>query len=133
MIKRLLLALLALSCASASADTIGVTAWNIARLSGLSTTVQTVKQFGGRLGMLQCYNPNSSPVYIQIFNVAAASVTLGTTVSIASIPIAPTSTGGFPQSQAGINVSGPISVAATTTATGSGQPSTAPDCNMTYL
>lgn len=106
--------------------------WSPKLLSGLSTTVTAVKASSGQVGMIQCYNPNSSQVYIQIFDAATTGVTLGTTPPKLSIAIGATSTGGFILSAPGIGFSTAISVAATTTATGSTAPATAPDCNALY-
>jgi hypothetical protein len=114
-------------------QTLGTTnGWTPLRSSALSTTVVSVKSSAGQLGELLCYNPNSSAVYVQIFNVASGSVTLGSTSPVLSIPIAPQSTGGLPLANPGINFSTAISIAATTTATGSTAASTAPDCNEVY-
>lgn len=102
------------------------------KLNALSTTVTSVKSSAGQLFMLQCGNVNTSEEYVQIFNVASGSVTLGTTAPTLSVPIAATATGGFAFSMIGVQFSTAISVAATTTATGSTAPSTALDCNVTY-
>jgi hypothetical protein len=117
----------------AVSQTLGTTnGWTPQRLSALSTTIVSIKSSAGQLGMLQCYNPNSSQAYIQVFNVASGSVTLGSTTPILSIAIAPLSTGGFVLANPGINFSTAISAASTTTATGSTANSTAPDCNVVY-
>jgi hypothetical protein len=107
--------------------------WTPKLLNALSTTVVSVKSSAGQLGMLYCYNPNSVQAYVQVFNVASGSVTLGTTSPTGgSYPIAPTSTGGLAMSSIGIQFSTAISVAATTTATGSTALTTAIDCNAAY-
>ncbi len=106
--------------------------WTPLRLSALSTTVQTIKGSTGQLGMLHCYNPNSTQIYAQVFNAASGSVTLGATSPTLSIAIAPTSTGGWALPSPGAQFSTAMSIAATTTATGSTAPSTAPDCNVVY-
>lgn len=107
--------------------------WTPLLANALSTTVKAVKSSAGQLGMLQCYNPNSSQIYVQVFSVVSGSVTLGTTVPVLSIPIAATSTGGYALSNPGISIGGTgMSVAATTTATGASAPSTAPDCNVAF-
>ncbi len=82
--------------------------------------------------MLQCYNPNAAQAYVQIFNVASGSVTLGTTVPLLSVPIAATQTGGFALGTVGAQFGTAISMAATTTATGLTANSTALDCNLLY-
>lgn len=104
--------------------------WTPFLANGLTTTVRTVKSSAGELGTVQCYNPNGSQVYVQVFN--TTSVTLGTTTPALSIAIAPSSTGGLALANPGITFSAAIAIAATTTATGSTAPSTAPDCNVAY-
>lgn len=124
----------------AGANTIGnVTAalgttngWTPKLLNALSTTVVSIKSSAGEVGMLQCYNPNSSQAYIQVFNIASGSVSLGSSTPTLSIPIGPTATGGWALANPGINFSTAISIAATTTATGSTALSTAVDCNAVY-
>jgi hypothetical protein len=106
--------------------------WTPKLLNALTNTAVAVKAAAGQLGMLQCYNPNSSQVYIQIYNIAQGSVTVGTSTPLESIAIAPTSTGGFAMSFPGHQFGTAITVAATTTATGGSAPSTAPDCNAVY-
>jgi hypothetical protein len=106
--------------------------WTPLRLSALSTTAIAIKQTPGELGMLSCWNPNATVVYIQVFNLAVASVTLGTTVPTMSIPIAPTSTGGFALSNPGVTFSGAIAVAATTGPANASAASTPPDCNAAF-
>lgn len=100
---------------------------------GLSTTVKLVKASPGIVSIVHCWNPNTSQIYVQLFNALPTNVTLGTTAPVAFIPIAATSTGGWsisPLALGGFRTA--ISVAATTTATGAGAPSTAPDCDIYY-
>lgn len=106
--------------------------WTPKLLNALSTTVVSIKSSAGEVGMLQCYNPNSSQAYIQVFNIASGSVSLGSSTPTLSIPIGPTATGGWALANPGINFSTAISIAATTTATGSTALSTAVDCNAVY-
>lgn len=106
--------------------------WTPLRMSGLSTTVTAIKASAGELGMLQCYNPNAVVIYVQVFNLAFGSVTLGTTAPTLSIPIAATSTGGYALANPGINFSAAMSAAVTTTATGLTAAGTATDCNVVY-
>ena len=118
---------------TAFAATLGTTnGWTPKLANGLTTTVLSVKSSAGQISTLQCYNPNSTQAYVQIFNIASGSVTLGTSTPALSIPIAPTSTGGLALANPGINFSTAISIAATTTATGSTAPSTALDCNVVF-
>lgn len=69
---------------------------------------------------------------MQFFNLSASGVTLGTSVPLISVPIAPTATGGFALAGPGTSFNVGISIAATTTATGSTAPATAPDCNVAF-
>lgn len=94
-----------------------------------SVTPLVLKSSAGQLGTIQCYNPNSSQVYIQFFN-ASTGIVIGTTIPLLSVAIGPTSTGGLALANPGINFSTAISIVATTTATGSTAPATAPDCNV---
>lgn len=146
MLKRLLFVAALLFCGAASqafaanngtvcdnsVPAICAAPWTAKLGNALSTTVLSINASAGQLGMVQCYNPNSSQVYIQVFNVASGSVTLGSTTPAFSVPIAATSTGGFVLPMFGVNFSTAISAAATTTATGSTAPSTAADCNFAY-
>lgn len=70
------------------------------------------------------YNPNSSVIYIQVFNVVSGSVILGTTTPTYVIPI-PAAGAANVEFANGIAHATAISVAATTTATGSAAPTTA--------
>lgn len=99
--------------------------------SALSTTVQSVKAGAGKLGGWYIYNPNASVAYVQIFNVASGSVTLGTTTPTLSLGI-PASSAANLMNGEGIDFSTAISIAATTTATGSTAPGTGLVTNFLY-
>src|SRR5208283_6020000 len=45
--------------------------WTSFLANGLSTTVVTISTSARELALVDCYNPNASPVYIQIFNAAS--------------------------------------------------------------
>jgi hypothetical protein len=116
-----------------SAAVLGTTnGWTPQILNALSSNKTQVKASTGQAGMLQCYNPNTNQMYVQIFGLPSASVTVGTTPPTLSIPIPPSGTGGWTLSNPGVNFASGITVAATTTATGSTAPGTALDCNMVY-
>lgn len=100
--------------------------------AALSTTVTAIKASAGSLYMLRCYNPNATAAYVQVFNVASGSVTLGTTTPVQSYGIPATSAGGVALSPVGMAFSTAISYAATTTATGSTANSTALTCSVAY-
>jgi hypothetical protein len=106
--------------------------WTPLLLNALSTTVKPIKASPGQLGLLHCWNPNATVEYVQVFNVASGSVTLGTTVPVQSFGIPPTNATGYTLSLQGLQFGTAISVAATTTATGLTAPGTALDCNAGY-
>ncbi len=93
--------------------------------SGLTSTKQAVNASGGNLYGYHIYNPNSVTSYVQFFNLASASVTVGSTTPnmVLAVPA-----GGWAD---GAGMSTPIgfatamTVAATTTSTGSGNPTSA--------
>jgi hypothetical protein len=104
--------------------------WKPKLLNGLTNAAVTIKASAGQLAMLEGYNPNAAQIYIQVFD--SASPTVGTTTPVLSIPIAAGGTGGFTLSLAGVQFANAITVAATTTATGSTAPGTTLDCNAAY-
>lgn len=106
--------------------------WTPGVQAALSTTVESIKSSAGQLGKMLCYNPNSSTAYVQIFNIASGSVTLGSSVAVDVVPIPATLNGGFTLPLPGEQFSTAISFAATTTATGSTAPATALTCSYVY-
>lgn len=105
--------------------------WIYSLKNALSNTNSQVKSGAGTLGGYYIYNPNTSVAYIQIFDTATGSITVGTTVPKLSIGI-PASSAANLNSDQGIAFATAICVAATTTATGASAPSTALDCNFWY-
>lgn len=99
--------------------------------SALSTTVQSVKSSAGKLGGWYIYNPNAAVAFVQIFNVASGSVTLGTTTPTLSLGIPATSAANLMNGE-GADFATAISIAATTTATGLTAPGTALPVNFLY-
>lgn len=93
--------------------------------TALTNSAQAVKASAGQLYGWYIYNPNSSAQYVQLYNTAAGSVTVGTTNPLFMLTIPATSaanvefTNGITFSNAG------WSAAATSTAGGNGAPSTA--------
>jgi len=98
--------------------------WSVNSQTGLTNTKVAVKASAGTFGGYMIYNPNSSAAYIQIFDVASASVTLGSTTPTYVITI-PATAGANLEMTNGINHATAITLAATTSATGSTAPSTA--------
>ncbi len=99
-------------------------------LTGIGSTVAAVKTSSGRLGFLDCDNSNSGTVYVQLFDAAAGSVTLGSTSGY-PIPIQ-VNGGGFALGAAPLTFSSAISIAVTTTATGAAAPSSPLNCTLGY-
>lgn len=106
--------------------------WTPKLANALSTTVVSVKSSAGQFGGFYCYNPAAAVTYVQVFNTASGSVTLGTTTPSLSLGV-PAGGGAVHEFANGIsNFGTAISVAATTTATGSSAPASAIDCNFLY-
>lgn len=97
----------------------------------LATPVQ-VKSGAGRIHQYHFGNPNTSVVFLHIYNSLAANVTVGTTTPLATYMIAANAAldGFWPNS---LNYSTGITLAATTTATGSTAPATGLLTNIGYL
>jgi len=106
--------------------------WTPKTTLALSTTVTSIKSSGGQLGFAQCDNNNAAWSYIQVFNVASGSVTLGSTAPTQVIPIPPNLPNGFVANVQGLQFNTAISVAATTSTTGSTGPGTAVNCTFGY-
>lgn len=98
--------------------------WSVNSQTGLTNTKVAVKSSAGNFGGYMVYNPNASAVYIQVFDVASGSVTLGTTAPTYVISL-PASAAANVEFALGITHSTAITLAATTTATGSTAPGTA--------
>jgi len=100
--------------------------------TALTNSAQVIKASAGQLYGYFIYNPNSSAQFVQFYNTAAASVTVGTTNPLFMLTIPATSaanvefTNGITFSNAG------WSWAATSTAGGNGAPSTALDAVCFY-
>ena len=100
--------------------------------TALTNTAQAIKASAGQVYGWYIYNPNSSAQFVQLYNTAAGSVTVGTTNPLFMLTIPATSaanvefTNGITFSNAG------FSCAATSTAGGNGAPSTALDAVIFY-
>lgn len=112
--------------------------WAIANMTSgdtftaLTSTAQVIKASAGTLGGWYIYNPNVTPAYVNIYNIAAASVTVGTSTPALNLCIPATSaaniefTNGITFSNAGWSAS------ATTTGGGNTAPGTALEANFLY-
>lgn len=100
--------------------------------TALTSTAQAIKASAGQVYGWYIYNPNATAQFVQLYNTAAASVTVGTTNPLFMLTIPATSaanvefTNGITFSNAG------FSCAATSTAGGSGAPGTALDAVIFY-
>lgn len=100
--------------------------------TALTATAQVIKASAGNLYGYYIYNPNATATYVLIYNVAAASVTVGTTTALLVFAIPATS---------GANMTFPYpitfsnagwSIAAATTGGGNTAPSTALEAMIFY-
>jgi hypothetical protein len=104
---------------SASASSTG---FSLNYQSGLTTTKVAVKASAGNFAGWHIQNPNNAISYIQVFNVASASVTLGSTSPTFVITVPANGWEDFEPVLPGIAFSTAITLAATTTASGSTAP-----------
>jgi hypothetical protein len=104
--------------------------WATAVNPALSATPMTVKGSAGEFGGYYYFNPNDSPVYIQVFDKVSPNVGTDNAKLIFGIPA---NGGANIEIKNGIGFSKGISAAATTTATGSNAPSSALIINFYYL
>lgn len=100
--------------------------------TALSSTKQAVNASAGNLYGYHIYNPNSVVIYVQLFNVASASVTVGSTAPTAVLAVPAGGWADAPPSGPPITFATALTIAATTTSTGSTAPTTALLCNMWY-
>lgn len=100
--------------------------------SALTNSAQAIKATAGQVYGWYIYNPNATAQFVQFYNTAAASVTVGTTNPLFMLTIPATSaanvefTNGVTFSNTG------FSIAATATAGGNGAPSTSLDGVVFY-
>jgi hypothetical protein len=95
----------------------------------IGNTATSLKSSAGQVYAVWAYNNNSVMSYIQFFNTASGSVTVGTTAPIYSLGVPPNS-GGFMQLPPGYPHSTAIVIAITTTRAGATSPSNTVDYNV---
>jgi hypothetical protein len=100
--------------------------------TALTSTAQVIKGSAGTLHGYYVYNPNATAQFVQIFNTAAASVTVGTTTPLFMLTIPATSAANLWMSPVGVAFGTAMSWAATSTAGGNGAPTTALDAVAGY-
>lgn len=99
--------------------------------TALTNSSQVVKGSAGKLGGYFIYNPNATAQFVLIYNVASASVTVGTTNPLMMLTI-PATAGANVEFVNGVTFDTAIAVAAASTAGGNGAPTTALDCVFLY-
>jgi len=104
--------------------TAGQGGWNYSAVNTWTSARANIKASAGLLGGYMIYNPNTSVIYIQVFDLALGSITLGTTAPTYVLGI-PAGSAANVEFTAGISHSTAIYAYATTTATGSTAPGTA--------
>lgn len=105
--------------------------WSKVKYAAQTTTKQAVKASAGTFGGFYYYNPNASVAYVQVFDVASAGVTLGTTAPDMIFGV-PASSGAVVEIGNGVNMATAITLACTTTATGSTAPGTGLDLTVFF-
>lgn len=100
--------------------------------TALSNTKTAVKASAGKVYGWMVHNPSAATAFIQVWNVAIGSITVGTTAPTWTIPL-PAGASANVMSARGVTHSTEINVAATTTATGSTAPATALVVTIFYI
>lgn len=109
-----------------------VTGHTLAFDSDGDNTAQSVKASAGSLYGMHIINPNNTVAYIQLFNTATGSVTVGTTTPVAVFMIPAQDCFTLNITAIPITFSTAITYACTTTPTGSGDPTTGLTCTFFY-
>lgn len=123
-------------------NTANTTAWLVSTRPGTSgglsvatgsiaATKTDIKTSAGQVFGWYLYNQHSAASYVQFFNATAANVTLGTTAAVYSLAI-PATSGANVLHDVGIAHGTAISIAVTTTRTGSTGPAANIDYNIFY-
>jgi hypothetical protein len=99
--------------------------------TALTSTAQAIKASAGKLKGYFIYNPNAAAAYVQFYNTAQGSVTVGTTNPLFMLTIPPGSAANL-WMESGVNFSTAMSWSATSTAGGNGAPTTALDAVAWY-
>jgi hypothetical protein len=99
--------------------------------TALTNGAQVIKASAGKFGGYYIYNPNTAATYVFIYNIAAASVTVGTSTAKLVFCI-PASSGANLEILAGIPFDTAMAIAAATTGGGNGAPTTALEAMVWY-
>ena len=99
--------------------------------TALTNSAQVIKGSAGQMYGYYIYNPNASATYVIVYNIAAASVTVGTSTP-AMVFCIPATSGANLSIPQGIAFSTAMSIAATTTGGGNSAPSSSLECMVWY-
>jgi hypothetical protein len=99
--------------------------------TALTNSAQAIKASAGQVYGWYIMNPNGVTIYVHIYNVAAASVTVGTTTALMNLAIPAGSAANILGTQ-GISFDTAMSCAATTTGGGNTAPTTALEAMIFY-
>lgn len=99
--------------------------------TALTSTAQAVKASAGNVIGYYIYNPNATAQFVQFYNTAAGSVTVGTTNPLFMLTIPATSAANL-WMPGGVAFGTAISISATSTAGGNGAPGAALDAIVWY-
>ncbi len=110
----------------------GATGATMSFTAAQSSTKAAINTNAGNLYGYHLYNVTSATVYLQLFNLASASVTVGSTTPNMVIAVPAFGWADSPTTGPGIGFTTALTIAATTTATGSGNPGTGLMTNLWY-
>lgn len=100
--------------------------------TALTSTAQVIKASAGMVFGWYIYNPNATAQFVQLYNTAQASVTVGTTNPLFMLTIPATSAANVEFSNGIVFSNAGFSCSATSTAGGNGAPTTALDAVILY-
>lgn len=100
--------------------------------TALTSTAQAIKASAGTLMGYYIYNPNAAAVFVQFYNTASGSVTVGTTNPLFMLTIPAASAANLFLQPGGVAFGTAMSWSATSTAGGNGAPTTALDAVCWY-
>ena len=117
--------------AGVAADVMNATSGDT--FTALTNSAQVIKASAGKLLGWYIYNPNTVASYVVFYNIAAASVTVGTSTSRLILAIPALSAANLWCQPGGISFGSAMSWAAATTAAGNGAPTTALEANAFWI
>ena len=101
--------------------------------TSVTATVENLATRGVRLVTVVVRNPSAAYAYLQLFDAAAADVTLGTTAPNQSFPVPPSGQFDLHFGERGMEFQGALSYAWTTTVAGNTAPASNAEVNFGWL